>query len=1069
VSGAVPVDQDARDAIRDDLRTTILVEAAAGTGKTTSLVSRMVNLVRQGEAPASSIAAITFTVKAAAQLRERFQESLEEALGSAAGDEAERLRIGLQQIHHGFTGTTHAFCARLLRERPVEAGLDPEFEELDEAVALQLALDFWNRWYEEEGRRANPLLREAWEARINFEALRGAFLRLVEYPDVEMWSERVERPPLEAVVEQLLDFLGRCEPNMPTEAHREKADGFELLMRQLFRKRDSIDPADIAAQFELLDDANHASRKPTKRNWPDGTIAKNLGLEYKDFVDLTLRPLLARWAEYAHGIALEILRPAAAAFAAERRLKGTLTFQDLLLCTRDMLRDHPRVRSYFQRRFTHLLVDEFQDTDPLQAEVLFYLTGSDTEERKWRELTPRPGSLFIVGDPKQSIYRFRRADITTYLDVRKRIEATGGRILQLSTNFRSSAPICAFVNETFSNLFDAGSVDAGRQAAHVPLAAHREGLLSDGVFLLELQDAKVDEMAEEEARRVAEWIHGVVTRGEVIEDESGQRLLRWSDVLLVSWGRARLGHYAAALESAGIPYEVTGSYAFKDSEELSRVLPILHAVIDPDDSISVAAFLRGPLCGVDDEALYRYVQEGGRFQPFADVREGTDLRIVNGLGVIREGIEESRTHPPAAAISRLFDRLGIIPFAASGQRPGTASGSIYLWLALAREASARGESLPAIVAQLEALVGARADNEELDINPSTSNAVRLMNLHQVKGLEAAVVFLIDPADDRDHPVELVVARGDVPRGHLLITRRWGQQKKEVGRPRGWSDLAQREKQFVNSEKQRLLYVAATRARSMLAIGFRQSATKGVRGAWRDLVARARGPLQFDVPGVAVSVQTEAMVHSFEEARAAIAGRFRESSESSYSVLPITKIAHGSHAELVRAEEGLGKGMSWGRVLHRLFEAMLRDESLDIRLYAGNLLKDEERDAAKLSEVLRVVEAVRVSPLWTRVLKADERLVEVPFALTVPARDVGVDADGETLLHGAIDLVFREGDLWTIVDYKTDSTAKRLEALVDYYKSQVEHYARFWSQLTGAKTAAGLFFVDGCVERWIVAG
>jgi ATP-dependent helicase/nuclease subunit A len=154
------------------------------------------------------------------------------------------------------------------------------------------------------------------------------------------------------------------------------------------------------------------------------------------------------------------------------------------------------------------------------------------------------------------------------------------------------------------------------------------------------------------------------------------------------------------------------------------------------------------------------------------------------------------------------------------------------------------------------------------------------------------------------------------------------------------------------------------------------------------------------------------------------------------------------------------------VLHRLFEAMLRIETLDVRLYAGNLLKDEERDAVELEEVLRVVEAVQSSPLWQRVKAADERYVEVPFALNVPRRDVGLDEDGETLLHGTIDLAFREGGEWFIVDYKSDSTANRLDALVAYYTPQVQHYAKFWSQLTGSPARGGLFFVDGCVERWV---
>jgi len=238
-------------------------------------------------------------------------------------------------------------------------------------------------------------------------------------------------------------------------------------------------------------------------------------------------------------------------------------------------------------------------------------------------------------------------------------------------------------------------------------------------------------------------------------------------------------------------------------------------------------------------------------------------------------------------------------------------------------------------------------------------------------------------------------------------------------------------------------------------------------ARRDLAERIQtrfdaGPTSRDAPAPHVTLRPE----EAEGPQNALQKQFDAARHPSYSVLPITKIAHTTHAELVKAEEGLGKGTSWGRVLHRLFEAMLRDERLDIRLYAENLLKDEERDPVELSELLRVVESVRASSLWSRVKAADERYVEIPFALTVPRRDVGIDEDGDTLLHGTIDLVFREGDRWYIVDYKSDSTEGRLDQLVAYYKPQVEHYAKFWTQMTGAEAVAGLFFVDATKEIWV---
>jgi ATP-dependent helicase/nuclease subunit A len=703
-----------------------------------------------------------------------------------------------------------------------------------------------------------------------------------------------------------------------------------------------------------------------------------------------------------------------------------------------------------------VLVDEFQDTDPLQAEVLFYLTGEDLEEKNWRKLRPRAGSLFIVGDPKQSIYRFRRADITTYLEVRKLVETSGGEIHQLSTNFRSMPPICTFVNDSFRSLFVQTDVDAGRQAPHVDLVAFHDAAAPCGVYSLESQADKNDIVAEAEAERIGKWILRSVGKD-----------LHFSDILLVSWQRPRLSFYARVFERLGIPYEITGSKAFERIDALEKAMPLLSAIVDPDDEVSTVAFLRGPLNGADDDALYRFVRAGGRFSPFKEVPEGTDERIGEGLRVISEAIKDARQHPPAAAIARLFDRLGLLPLSASGERPGTRSGNLLLALAIARDASARGESLASIVEQLAELLESEPDIEELDVDPARTDAVRLMNLHQVKGLEAPIVFLIDPADEYDFPIDLYVDRsGEESRGHFVVRREWGKGTKDIAVPPGWDGYKQIEEQFKAAEKMRLLYVAATRAKRMLVVGFRRTA-KGVRGAWRELAGRVRDGLQ--LPGEVAATQTALppAARQFAEARAEIASRLEVAKETSYSVLPITKIAHANHAELVRAEEGLGKGMSWGRVLHRLFEAMLRDESLDVRLYAENLLKDEERDVVELAEVMRVVEAVQSSPLWKRVKASDERYVEIPFALNVPAASLALPPNPpHTLLHGTIDLVFREKNEWFVVDYKTDSTLNRLDALTEYYAPQVRLYADFWSRLTGGRTRGGLFFVDGCVEGWV---
>jgi ATP-dependent helicase/nuclease subunit A len=564
----------------------------------------------------------------------------------------------------------------------------------------------------------------------------------------------------------------------------------------------------------------------------------------------------------------------------------------------------------------------------------------------------------------------------------------------------------------------------------------------EGIYVLETPDTTYEEIADTEARCIAKWIRASVDAG----------THRYGDFLLVSSVKRRLPRYAAALEQEGIRYEVTGGEAFADSEELRTVMPLLRAIADPDDPVSLAAFLRGPLCGVSDDALYRFVKAGGRWSPWSD-GEQVPPEIAAGLAVVREGIEATRELPPAAALARVFERTGILPRAANEEQGGTRAGNALLALALARRESASGAGFSDIVARIAELLETRAKIEELDVDPAAANVVRLMNLHQAKGLEAPVVFLIDPVDESDRKPDLFVDRsGDTSRGYLAIRERFGYSTREIALPQDWDTLAAQETAFDQAERKRLLYVAATRAKSLLVAGVRTK-NGSRKGVWSAIVQNVRELFtgrdepRIDKPSPLAETMAEA-------AQIEIAERLDRARQSSYSVLPVTKIAHADHAQLVRAEEGLGKGTSWGRVLHRLFEALVRHESLDVRAYAENLLKDEERDPVEVDDVVSVVAAVQASPLWARVRNADERYVEIPFAMMVD-----LEPHGRTLLHGVVDLVFREGEVWHVVDYKTDSTRGRLAALVAYYRPQVELYAKYWSEVTRKETRGGLFFVD----------
>ncbi|HYR46936.1 MAG TPA: PD-(D/E)XK nuclease family protein, partial [Thermoanaerobaculia bacterium] len=388
-------------------------------------------------------------------------------------------------------------------------------------------------------------------------------------------------------------------------------------------------------------------------------------------------------------------------------------------------------------------------------------------------------------------------------------------------------------------------------------------------------------------------------------------------------------------------------------------------------------------------------------------------------------------------------------------------------LAAARKFSGEGSDFARTVEELSRLRSEDAI-EEMGIEPGRPGAVRLMTLHGAKGLEAPVVILAEPAGrvppSRDYFIE---RETDPPRGHFRVARRLDVGGDiEIARPPGWDAMQDIEKRFDDAEHVRLLYVGATRAMETLVVTVRKTGTGKPTGPWAALSPFIEENLP-QAPG-AREEEGPALVNLPEELEASRRRRAESREESAapgYAVASVTAVAHSGQARPAR--ERTGKGMSWGSVIHRLLEALMRDGALDLRAYAANVLAEEDRPPEDLEEAVRLVESVRASALWKRAMSARRRFVEVTFALNVPSADVGVlEGPPETLLTGAIDLAFEEDEGWFVVDYKSDTVAGGLEDLVAFYSPQVAHYRRYWEELTGRPTKAGLFFVATGQEVWL---
>jgi ATP-dependent helicase/nuclease subunit A len=733
----------------------------------------------------------------------------------------------------------------------------------------------------------------------------------------------------------------------------------------------------------------------------------------------------------------------------------------------ELLRDNPEVRQYFSRRYSHILVDEFQDTDPIQAEVLLYLAGTDVEEKDWHKLVPRPGSLFLVGDPKQSIFRFRRADIDTYNLVKEQIKKGGGEVIHLTTNFRSLYSLADWNNGVFRYVFPK---DADRyQAAFAPMNTVREEEdRLHGVFKISIPKQKwnkAEPIVDIDSEKIADFISCALRDG-----SDGEKKWEPSDFMILFRYKMNMTVYARALEKRGIPYEITGSGAFSESEEAREILNLARALYDPDNPIYTVAVLRGIFFGVSDEELYEHKRNGGWFNFLRTENEkGEDAeldekdRVTQGLLRLRQWWRWIREYPATTALEMIFEDSGIVNYAASSEMGSSRAGNLFKLLAILRDQEREGAaSFAELVDYLEELVSVY-DIEEMSLTPGRKNAVRLMNLHKAKGLEASFVFLANPVGIKGHdPDKHIIRKGMTPEGYFLCRKKIGMyQWTALSQPVGWEDKEDEEKRYADAEEQRLMYVASTRAKDCLVVSTYEG-TLGERRAWSSLDDYIGSVPELEIPDVRAVEERQKLKlkkGEWEEAKEKIKERRDVVAMPSYAVESVTSLAK-KDLEVPEWRRG-SYGMAWGRAVHKMLEIVGRSNGKDLKLdlLAKNVLVAEEMSLDKKGELVRLVEAIVGSEFWGRVKKAEKKLFEVPFSILTDKDTL------PTILTGAIDLAFLESDGWVIADFKTDDVGTDLQSFVDYYTPQVQIYCRHWAEITQQPIKeAGLYFTS--IQKWI---
>ena len=365
-----PPDWPQRELVDSELEINMLVEAAAGTGKTTKIVDRMVALVVSGKCRLENMAAVTFTRKAASELRSRFQLELQRrARPEPSGQGAGNIRTALEHLDRCFIGTIHSFCARLLRERPVEAGVDPDFREVDEEQERIFREQAWQEFLASLYAENSQLLDKLQELAIEPVRLEPAFMTLCDYKDVEDWpAPEIDLPDAERCRQKLADYvklMQQLATSLPADPGNDKLIPAYGLIPRMIRQADLSSLPQLAHVLAVFKEV-----KIVHRMWPGGKDQALAELErWNDFRQQQAEPFLAQWRAYCYAPVLRTLKSAVEHYSSLRARYGVLNYEDLLLGARRLLRDNHNVRAYFSRRITHLLVDEFQDTDPVQDRI----------------------------------------------------------------------------------------------------------------------------------------------------------------------------------------------------------------------------------------------------------------------------------------------------------------------------------------------------------------------------------------------------------------------------------------------------------------------------------------------------------------------------------------------------------------------------------------------------------------------------------------------------------------------------------------------------------------------------
>lgn len=1082
-------DKESRNLIVNDINSNYFVEASAGSGKTYSLVLRMIAMIEDGNNPnpvtVDQICTITFTKAAAAEFFSRFQQalslrsvpthySIDDSLPPKTEITMERCKKALENIDLCFLGTIDAFCNMIAHELPTELNILSDAEVISNKDKLRLLEDLYEKILKDD---TNPHHEQALLVEDSFYKARDLFPKVMTYlgdlrnTDI-IYDKELAKTDINTYIskEEKDEFLtyvkALCSKDISYNPKRDglRSDKYknQIALKTLCSKINTDDwshiLSDISFAIKQIKDMEGFSKdvlgtgldKYNLFEIPE-KVKANASIKYSEEAKKCFENIKNKIDNYCFALALDFCITIIHDVFDGLKNQGKLGFFDYLYYLNEALKNDffnkKTIINHILKRHSRFLLDESQDTNPLQTEMFFYLTGTNTEAKDWTEAKPRPGSLFIVGDPKQSIYGFRNANVQAFNKVKSIFEKEN-KVLILTQNYRSKEILKEWFNEAMNNILDRG-VEPTKHL-DIPIDEEKKKLQEElniyqGVYKYQVNS---DDDPEAVARFIVEMVNNpqkVIQVKNKSTDKLEVRQITFGDIRVVPRG-TNIDKYVAAFNKYHIPVILEASIPFKRSETLLMTVDVVNLLKSPNDKTLLFKVLYGDLFALDDIDILKMKADGFEFDISKAPIVFTNEKHQEIIDLLHLLWEESQGFRFSSSLLYILNNEKLNIFSKTGT--DFLEYTFYL-IEKVKEKEEIGQmsSVEKFTQYVADFIDGETDDNRTVRFKNDSDRVILANLHKVKGLQAPIVILCGPRKGGNKSLQRVDYSKETPTTNI------GGIKDDffavvIEKHDVLEDRQNEWDAYEKAEKERIEYVGATRAESVLIVADKKASSKTSDSKypdfnpWEDLIANIPDSQFITVPDVAPQDITPIDVSLDKPLDCSILFK-----QSVVFISPSKKAndfkdpSFNDNLDEIREVVNRDSATQIGTLIHRLMECLVssRGGYLDLTSLVNQIIEEyryyDYKDllmdvATKMTSGGYLQKKSSINQdLLSLLLKAKEVYCEVPFSY---------QKDGDVVM-GVIDLIYKDEDGYHIIDYKTNKNDNVSYLENVEYKEQLNDY------------------------------